>query len=468
MSDYISITAEPMGTVTVAARTARAVPGRTAILDLDALRFDVAGEVGRGGMGRIVAATDRRLGRQVAIKVCLDDHADHHDRLVREAAVLSLLEHPAIPPVYEVGRQLTGAPYFATRLIAGETLDARMRRAPESWRALLPCLADVADVMTYVHGRGVVHRDLKPGNILIESDDRVAVIDWGIARVVRPAGDPRAAPPSPHDVELTAHGAAIGTPGYWAPEQRRGELGDERSDVFALGAIAYRMVVGHPATPAVPVGTELDAAMASAPRWLVRLVASATVEAPERRLPSTAAFASALRDGLARGERTGDRGGGLRRVVRAAIAAAAVVVVCGGISPGSVADAASPTVAQVLTAPGYWQGDFDEMIFSVDGDRVRGVYAHDAGQFEGRIVGERVVGRWCEAPYLPAEDSGAVAFEVPTSAGGGPIHGHFAYTGDRDWAGRWDLQHVGGAPPPALVARLERLAITKEDPCSTR
>src|SRR5262245_42320314 len=126
MPDAMSITEWAGRNITMAAGPPPGlVWSRTAGLDLDALRFDVAGEVGRGGMGRILAATDRRLGRPVAIKVCLVDHAAHHDRLLREAAVLSLLDHPAIPPVYEVGRQRTGAPYLATRLIDGETLDER-------------------------------------------------------------------------------------------------------------------------------------------------------------------------------------------------------------------------------------------------------------------------------------------------------------------------------------------------------
>jgi protein kinase-like protein len=429
----------------------RACTGMPALADLDRLRFEVAGEVARGGMGRIIAATDRKLGRQVAIKVCLTDHASCHERLVREAAVLSLLDHPAIPPVYELGRQLSGAPYFATRLIRGETLEARLRATPDRWRELLPLLAAVADVVTYVHGRGVVHRDLKPSNILIDHDERVAIVDWGIARTLRASGT---APSAPHDIDLTRPGSAVGTPGYWAPEQRRGEPGDETADVHALGAIAYRMAAGAPAVHGIPVGSELAAAMAGAPRWLIRLVEHATAEDPRNRLPSAAAFAGELRRGLERGDRDGRLVRRLRRPGRISLALVALLLVCRGIGTGPVHGAAERALGHVLVAPGYWQGDFDQMIFAVDGDRVRGVYAHDAGHFEGRIVDRHVVGRWCEAPYQTARDTGAVEFEIITAAGEAHIDGHWAYADDRDWAGRWNLHRVPGTPAPELVARL--------------
>jgi len=277
--------AEPtLFTMPVAAGCAIAGGPRQDDVGFDHPRFDVVREVARDGMGRILEATDRLLGRRVAIKVCLTRDPQAHQRLGREAAILAMLDHPSIPPVFEFGRLASGVPYFATRLIDGETLGKRLRAAPERWREGLPIITGVADAMAHAHRQGVIHRDLKPSNIVIDTAGRVWVIDWGIARVLgaRAQDLPRAGrgPEALHDVAVTMPGTAIGTPGYWSPEQQSGEVGDPRSDVYSLGMILYQMT------------------RASMPRWLVSVVAKATAELPRDRYPSAGELAAELRRGL--------------------------------------------------------------------------------------------------------------------------------------------------------------------------
>jgi eukaryotic-like serine/threonine-protein kinase len=249
-------------------------------------RFEVVREIARGGMGRIFEATDRLLGRRVAIKMSLARDTAAYQRLGREAAILAMLEDPLIPPVFEFGRLPSGAPYFATRLIDGETLRTRLNNAPERRFDTLPIIADVADAMARAHRCGVIHRDLKPSNILVDTAGRAWIIDWGLARVLGDgAGEPHLAARGPealHNVAVTAPGAAVGTPGYWSPEQQNGEVGDLRSDIYSLGAILYGM------------------AREQAPSWLILVIAKATETAPGDRYQSASELAADLRRGLAR------------------------------------------------------------------------------------------------------------------------------------------------------------------------
>lgn len=258
-------------------------------------RFEVVREIARGGMGRILEATDRLLGRRVAIKISLTRDHTAYQRLGREAAILSMLEDPFIPPVFEFGRLPGGAPYFATRLIDGETLRTRLRTAPGRWHDSLPIIADVADAMARAHRCGVIHRDLKPSNILVEAGGRAWVIDWGIARVFGSRVlEPRLAAHAPealYNVAVTMPGAAVGTPGYWSPEQQNGEVGDPRSDIYSLGAILHQMARANP------------------PSWLIPVIARATATAPDDRYQSAGELATDLRRGLAWGARTVSRPG---------------------------------------------------------------------------------------------------------------------------------------------------------------
>jgi WD40 repeat protein len=194
-------------------------------------RYEILGEVAHGGIGRILRARDRNLGRDVALKVPLD--ARDRARFAREAQVTARLQHPAIVPLYEAGTSQDGAPFYAMKLVAGRSLKQVIADGP-SGLALLPNVLAVAEALAYAHSQGVIHRDLKPANILLGEFGETVVIDWGLARDLAA------------DAADAGGGAILGTPSYMPPEQARGEPVDERADVYALGALLYHVLAGAP------------------------------------------------------------------------------------------------------------------------------------------------------------------------------------------------------------------------------
>ncbi|MBL8625379.1 MAG: protein kinase [Myxococcales bacterium] len=210
--------------------------------------YEVLSEHARGGLGRILRARDLRTGRLVAIKEMLDGTPDAATRFEREALVTANLQHPAIVPVYEVGRWPEGEPFYAMKLVDGRSLDAEIQDAAtlRERLALVPRLIDVAEAIAYAHGQGVIHRDLKPANVLVGSYGETVVIDWGLARR---SGDPEAALASSLvgviSGAVTLVGDVVGTPVYMPPEQARGEEVDARADVYALGAMLYYLLGGR-------------------------------------------------------------------------------------------------------------------------------------------------------------------------------------------------------------------------------
>ena len=235
-------------------------------------RFRLLAERGRGGMSVVYAALEIPLGRQVALKCAIGPDPGARLRILREAAVLACLDHPGIPPVYTSGHAAELGPYLVTRLLAG--------RSVETGRGLA-AVADAADAVAHAHAQGIVHRDLKPAHILL--DARPFVVDWGLAREL-----PGRSAVGVGAIAITEPGTPVGTPGYWAPEQRAGALPDPSADVYSLGAIVARLVGGREpdveASPP-PVG----------PRPLRALIARACDPDPRARLASAAEFADALR-----------------------------------------------------------------------------------------------------------------------------------------------------------------------------
>ena len=209
-------------------------------------------EFARGGLGRIVRAVDQRCGRIVAIKEMLADadakpNPNAETRFVREALVTANLQHPAIVPVYDVGRWPNGTPFYAMKLVEGRPLSDVIGECQDvaSRLRLIPHVIAVADALSYAHGNQVIHRDLKPHNVVCGAHGETVVIDWGLARRL---DETEALIPQPHesDPQRTAVGVVMGTPAYMAPEQARGERVDERADVYAIGAILYHVLVGRP------------------------------------------------------------------------------------------------------------------------------------------------------------------------------------------------------------------------------
>ena len=210
--------------------------------------YEVRDELGRGGMGIVYRAVDTRLGREVALKVLPPgprDDDEHERRLRQEARAAATLSHPAISVVYEID-EAEGATFIAMELVRGETLAQVLSRGPlEPTRALDICL-EVAEGLIEAHAHGVIHRDLKPKNVMLTSSGHAKIIDFGLAKLLRqsPPLDSGSDTPARGD---TDPGRILGTGAYMSPEQVRGAEVDARSDVFAFGALLFELLSGRPA-----------------------------------------------------------------------------------------------------------------------------------------------------------------------------------------------------------------------------
>jgi serine/threonine-protein kinase len=222
----------------------------------------------KGGLGEVFVALDEELQREVALKEIQDEHADRNDSRVRfllEAEITGKLEHPGVVPVYGLGRYDNGRPFYAMRFIKGVSLkDAIERfhreaaamdagqRAVEL-RALLGRFLDVSDAVAYAHSRGVLHRDLKPGNVMLGRYGETLVVDWGLAKLLgrteegSTSQDVPLTAASSGDAAPTEAGRAIGTPQYMSPEQAAGRLDllGPATDVYSLGAMLYCLLIGQ-------------------------------------------------------------------------------------------------------------------------------------------------------------------------------------------------------------------------------
>jgi serine/threonine protein kinase/tetratricopeptide (TPR) repeat protein len=209
-------------------------------------RYRIESLVGEGGMGRVYRALDTQVGRHVALKVLRAETAQAETqgaaRLVREGRAAAALDHPNVVVVYDVGI-IDGTPFVAMELIAGRSLRSFVGDPSVTTARKVRWLRDVARALAAAHARGLVHRDVKPSNILVRDDDVVKVFDFGIARLTRPIA-PAGLAAADEPATLTEQGMLIGTPKYMAPEQLRGAAVDGRTDQFAWGVLAYELLTG--------------------------------------------------------------------------------------------------------------------------------------------------------------------------------------------------------------------------------
>ncbi|MBY0229793.1 MAG: protein kinase [Gemmataceae bacterium] len=224
----------------------------------------VTGKLGEGGMGVVLRADDPGLKRTVALKVMRPEfaaHAQAHEMFLAEARKLAQVRHPHVVEVYHVGED-GGRPYFAMPLLEGESLAARLKRGKLPWSEARRIAREVALALAAVHGKGMIHRDVKPANIWLEGKEAKAVLlDFGVAK------------------EGAGRGTVLGTPGYMSPEQRRGEEVDARTDQWALGQMLRDMAGGEKLPP-----------------LLERVASRLTSERKEDRYPSAKEVADVLRD----------------------------------------------------------------------------------------------------------------------------------------------------------------------------
>jgi serine/threonine-protein kinase len=235
-----------------------------------AARYVVGGVLGKGGMGEVSAARDRDVGRDVAVKRMRAAAPPAADvaRFVREARIQGRLDHPAIVPVIDLGTDDDGRPYFTMKRVAGITLAELLAQddAAAHRPRMLRAFAEVCLAIEFAHARGVVHRDLKPANVVLGDYGEVYVLDWGVAKVI---GEDDAALVGDATVEqgVTQAGAVLGTPGYMAPEQARGDADlDGRADVYALGCVLFEILAGEPLHPRGAAAIATTVADASDPR----------------------------------------------------------------------------------------------------------------------------------------------------------------------------------------------------------
>ncbi len=262
-------------------------------------RYVVSGTLGHGGMGLVLEAIDRKLDRSVAIKILTDDLDEEHARqLLREAQSLAKLSHPSVVQVYEVGR-LDEQMYIVMELVRGRTLRTWARTSSPGWRECVEVYAKAAEGLAAAHAQGLVHRDFKPGNAIVDDEGRVRVLDFGLARPVRSmesegraTHDPSIALECEGEGEgedeqnpLTQPGTVRGTPGYMPPEQLGGGEVDARSDQFSFCVSLYEALYGERPFASGPMGAMMHAML----------------EGPARAPPEGSTVPSAVREVLMRG-----------------------------------------------------------------------------------------------------------------------------------------------------------------------
>ena len=270
-------------------------------------RYVLVGEVGRGAMGRVYRAYDPRLSREVALKVLgrpKKNAAETAQRVIREAQALAKLNHPNVVAVYDVG-QSDKRYYIAMELVLGANLSDWLAKEARSWREVLDVMLGAGRGLAAAHAAGLVHRDLKPGNILVGDDGRVRVTDFGLARggVFTNSSSVGSIAPATHDIEdaLTEMGTILGTPAYMPPEQHRGRQLDGRSDAYAFCLTLWEAITGNrPFTGRSPkelLENKITASLrwpASKPAWLGTVLTRGLAPEPEARYPTMDALLDAL------------------------------------------------------------------------------------------------------------------------------------------------------------------------------
>jgi len=268
--------------------------------------YRIISKLGAGGMGEVYRAHDSRLNREVAIKLLPPEFANNEDRLRRfehEAQATSALNHPNILTVYDVG-EYEGSPFIVAELLEGEELRERLNQGSIPLRKVTEYAQQIVNGLSAAHERGIVHRDLKPENIFITKDDRVKILDFGLAKLREHDGGPTSSEDATRK-PLTNPGVVMGTVGYMSPEQVRAQVIDHRSDIFSFGSILYEMLTGQRAFQQETMAETMSAILKEEPKELTesnpnvnpaleRIVRRCLEKKAERRFQSTSDLGFAL------------------------------------------------------------------------------------------------------------------------------------------------------------------------------
>jgi serine/threonine protein kinase len=245
--------------------------------------YRITGQLGSGGMGVVYEAEDLTLGRKVALKFLPPQLAGDHNALERfllEARAASALNHPNICTIYAVEKSGEGddaQSFIAMELLEGQNLDRRLYSGPMQVGALLDIAIQLADALDAAHAKGIIHRDIKPANIFLTPRGQVKVLDFGLAKLIRPELQMQTIGPtqdSPAQANLTSPGSTVGTIAYMSPEQARGEELDTRSDLFSLGSVIYQMATGRQPFPGATSAVVFHAILELDPVSVVQLNAA--------------------------------------------------------------------------------------------------------------------------------------------------------------------------------------------------
>ena len=345
--------------------------------------YTILEEIGAGGMGMVYRARDTRLDRLVAVKVLTTEFArddEALERFRREARLASSLNHPHICTIHDFGEE-GGHFYIVMELLEGQTLRSLMQSGPLEIDRALELAIQVADALDAAHDRGVVHRDVKPANIFVNSRGHAKVLDFGLAKMSQTAAADDGTQTSttttltPEDSTLTRPGAAFGTFAYMSPEQARGEELDSRTDIFSFGAVLYELMTGRQAFSGATIALVFDAILnrqpepvakynPAAPRQLEAIIQHCVEKDPDARYQSAgevAADLTALRTSLFSGQSLAARRRFPRRrrrswsrAIKLGLAAAAVVAVIG----------AALLVPRFRTKPGAALSEKDSLLLA--------------------------------------------------------------------------------------------------------
>lgn len=275
--------------------------------DLSGTRYRIEKRIAMGGMATVYLAHDEALNRQIALKILTlpDSGTDLAPRMLREAKIVAQLEHPGIVPIHDVGTLPDGRVFYTMKFVQGQTLDQYVATA-SNLNDRLRIFLRICDAVAFAHSRGVLHRDLKPTNIMVGAFGEALVMDWGVAATMREKLPDGSAVHERSNIEvgpITQDGAVVGTPGYLSPEQAGGARGkiDHRSDIYGLGAVLYFILTGHPPIPDQAIAVAIDRAIrgdfasprslnSDVPRRLDSVCMKALALSPEDRYDSVKAL----------------------------------------------------------------------------------------------------------------------------------------------------------------------------------